>query len=256
VNTIGVSSPRFCTTEFGEMLEKIFGEFSHWEIFSEADHMIQKISCGFRDLVGGRKMTFSLHTNIADTNIAAVNDRMREASVMEIMSEMEAAAEMGIDTLTVHPGVANLEVEGIRERSLRSAKNSARTLDRAAREFGGLNVCIENMPNVPMLLGITVGELESIVDGTDLKVTFDIGHSNTTGTVDAMIDTFGDRIGNIHIHDNHGKRDEHLALGGGNIDFVHVVRRLSRYSGRYIIESLDLGSAVESKKVLGKILGQ
>ncbi|AGI47032.1 Sugar phosphate isomerase/epimerase [Thermoplasmatales archaeon BRNA1] len=253
MNTIGVSCPDFCTTDFYEMLESISKDFSHWEIFSEADHMVQKVSGGFADRAEMYKMTFSIHTDISCVNIAAVNERMREASVMEIVSEMEAAVEMGIDTLTVHPGIINLAVSGTRDRSVRSAKNSARFISRAANEYG-LRVCMENMPNVPMLIGTSVEELQEIVDGTDLGVTFDIGHANTLGMIDSMIDTFGDRIGNVHIHDNLGKRDDHLTLGEGNIDFLPIIRRLSRYKGRYIIESLDLLSAVESQKILKNML--
>ena len=42
-----------------------------------------------------------------------------------------------------------------------------------------------------------VGIYADIVDGTDLGICFDIGHANTSGQIDAMIDTFGDRIANI-----------------------------------------------------------
>ncbi len=59
------------------------------------------------------------------------------------------------------------------------AKESCRVIDRAAQSFGLAHVCIENMPNIPVMLGITAQELGEIIDGTDLEVTFDIGHANT-----------------------------------------------------------------------------
>ena len=92
------------------------------------------------------------------------------------------------------------------------------------------------------------------MDGTDLRICFDIGHANTMGQIDAMIDLFADRISNIHIHDNNGERDEHLTIGDGSIDFEHVIRRLSGYKGNYIIESKDLPSAVLSNQRLKKLL--
>ena len=85
-------------------------------------------------------------------------------------------------------------------------------------------------------------------------MTFDIGHANTTGQVDAMIDRFADRLVNIHIHDNHGQRDEHLTIGDGGIDFDRVLGLLSSYRGNYIIESKNLDSAVESQSRLEKML--
>ncbi len=69
-----------------------------------------------------------------------------------------------------------------------------------------------------------------------------------------MIDTFSDRIGNIHIHDNDGVKDDHFTIGDGKIDFPPILKRLSGYRGRYIIESKSLESAVVSRDRLSKLL--
>jgi sugar phosphate isomerase/epimerase len=69
-----------------------------------------------------------------------------------------------------------------------------------------------------------------------------------------MIDAFFDRIANVHIHDNNGDRDAHMTIGDGSIDFQHVLKRLSRYSGNYIIESRSFESAVESQSRLESLL--
>ena len=92
------------------------------------------------------------------------------------------------------------------------------------------------------------------MDGTDLGICFDIGHANTMGQIDDMVETFGDRIVNVHIHDNNGQRDEHLTIGDGAIDFDRVLGLLSSYRGNYIIESKNLDSAVESQSRLKKML--
>ena len=252
--TIGVSCPGFCTVPPTTMLEELSKDFAHWEIFSEADHMVQYLDDGFFEAAGQSGMSFSLHTSIADTNIAALNPRMREAAVMELMTELECAASMDIDTVTIHPGVICLSVPGTRDRSIAAARESCRILDRAAREFGIAHVCIENMPRIPVMLGVEAAELQSIVDGTDLGITFDIGHAHTAGQVDAMIDTFGDRIANVHIHDNEGDRDSHMTIGDGTVDIPGVIKRLSGYTGRYVIESKTLESALESQRRLRPLL--
>ena len=72
--------------------------------------------------------------------------------------------------------------------------------------------------------------------------------------MDAMIETFGDRIVNVHIHDNMGVKDDHMTIGAGQIDFRSVIRKLRSYKGRYIIESKSLESAVESQEVLKRLL--
>lgn len=65
-----------------------------------------------------------------------------------------------------------------------------------------------------------------------IKVHFDVGHANISGglpTIKRFIYYFGDRVAHIHVHDNHGKHDEHLALGKGNINWKQVVYFLKKY---------------------------
>lgn len=253
MNIVGVSCPDFGKEPFAECLDRISRHFSHWEVFSEMNHSVQGISGSFRETTAPYGMTFSVHSAIADTNVAAVNPRMREATAMEILSEMEVAGEMGASTITVHPGIINLAVSDIRERSIAAAQDTMRILDRAQAEYG-VRVAIENMPNFQVMLGIYAEELDRIIGPTDLGICFDIGHANTSGQIDAMVETFRDRIANVHIHDNLGVRDDHMTLGKGQIDFRSVISKLRFYRGAYIIEAKSLESAIESKAVLEGML--
>ena len=63
----------------------------------------------------------------------------------------------------------------------------------------------------------------------DLKFHLDVGHAFIEDRMNGVrdyIDAFGDRLAHVHVHDNHGKWDEHLPLGRGKIDFRKVVRFL------------------------------
>lgn len=255
MNTVGVSCPDFGKEGFTECLDRISHHFRHWEVFSELNHSVQRISGSFRETTAQYGMTFSVHSAIADTNVAAVNSRMREATAMELLSEMEAAGEMGATTITVHPGIINLAVSDIRERSIAAAQDTMRVLDRAQTEYG-VRVAVENMPNFQVMLGISAEELDRIVGPTDLGICFDIGHANTSGQIDAMVDTFSDRIVNVHIHDNLGVKDDHMTIGEGQIDFRSVISKLRSYKGTYIIEAKSLESAIESKAVLEGMLSR
>jgi sugar phosphate isomerase/epimerase len=62
-----------------------------------------------------------------------------------------------------------------------------------------------------------------------LRFHLDVGHAfieNRMRGVRDYLDAFGDRLAHVHIHDNHGKKDEHLALGKGKIDVREVIRLL------------------------------
>lgn len=250
---IGMSCTHFGCRPIEDWIGPVSESFGHWEIFSEAEHRIVGRERELVSLLDSYRLSCSVHAPICDLNIGSLSDRLMEASLQETLDVMKASAEIGAKTVTVHPGLTSMAVNGMEAAASSRAKASIRTIDRTASELG-LAVAIENMPNLPFFLGRTAESLASLVDGTDLGVCFDIGHANTTGQIDGMIDTFGDRIVNVHIHDNNGVRDEHLTIGDGSIDFGHVIGRLSQYGGNYIIESKTLESAVISHQRLKKLL--
>jgi len=62
-----------------------------------------------------------------------------------------------------------------------------------------------------------------------LRFHLDVGHAfieNRMRGVRDYLEAFGDRLAHVHMHDNHGKEDEHLALGKGKIDTREVIRLL------------------------------
>jgi sugar phosphate isomerase/epimerase len=52
-----------------------------------------------------------------------------------------------------------------------------------------------------------------------IGVCLDLGHAHITVGVPAAIATLGARIVQVHAHDNHGLKDEHLFPGDGTIDW-------------------------------------
>ncbi len=250
---IGVSCTHFCSEPISSRIESVSREFGLWEIFSEADHDITVNTEEVGQLLSSYDLRYSLHSPICDLNVAAMSDRLREASIQEIVSNAVAANRLDIRTMTVHPGLASMAVNGLEDRATERAKLAMRFFDKVSKEYG-VTMAIENMPVMPFFLGRTAASLAEIVEGTDLGICFDIGHANTAGQIDEMVSTFGDRIVNVHIHDNNGSKDEHLTIGDGNIDFGHVLGLLKHYGGNYVIESRTLESAEESQRRLSQML--
>ena len=246
---IGMSCTGFSAITVEEAAEKVSKEFGLWEIFSEAEHSIGKNWTRLKAIKESYDLEFSVHSPISDTNIAALTDRMREASVLEMIHTAEVSAEIGAKIVVVHPGLSSRSVPGTEARAKENAKKSLRTLDRTSREYG-ITFAIENMPNFPPMLGKTAEELAELLEGTNLGVCFDIGHANTTGQIDAMLSLLGDRFVNVHVHDNMGDHDSHMTVGDGNIDFPKAVEALFGYRGNYIIEAKSFESAVESARRL------
>jgi len=74
-------------------------------------------------------------------------------------------------------------------------------------------------------------DIRAIFEGlSDLGVGFclDMGHQAAFGRVplERWLAILGPYLGQVHLHDNHGGGDEHLALGKGTIDFAPLFRAI------------------------------
>jgi sugar phosphate isomerase/epimerase len=78
--------------------------------------------------------------------------------------------------------------------------------------------------------------------------------------VSRFINTFGDRITHIHMSDNRGEDDEHLAIGKGMIDFETVVAELKKigYKKTITFEVFFGGkkAVIDSRKKIEKMWGK
>jgi len=65
----------------------------------------------------------------------------------------------------------------------------------------------------------------------------DVGHHAVFGraSITQWIDDLGHHIKQLHLHDNFGERDEHLALGDGAINFAKIFVLLKHLNDRPII---------------------
>ncbi len=246
---IGISCTGFSSSPITDWVGPVSETFRLWEIFSEADHCVHNDTESIMSVLDQYGLFCQVHAPICDWNVASMTDRLMRASIDETKETIDAAEMLGAKVVTVHPGLSSMAVPGMESRAVERANIAMRELESYV-DGREIVLAIENMPNPPFFLGRTASQLAEIVDGTDLGICFDIGHANTMGEIDAMIDSFKDRIVNIHIHDNNGDRDAHMTLGQGSIDFTHVIRRMSGYKGNWIIESKSLESAIQSKAIL------
>ncbi len=76
---------------------------------------------------------------------------------------------------------------------------------------------------------------------TEIGFCFDAGHMHAFGdaSMHDWLKVLGHRIGQVHLHDNTGKDDEHLALGKGTIRFDLLFELLVRSKTDGIIVTLE-----------------
>ena len=251
---IGISSPYFCTTPFQKMLELISPHFEVWEIIGEHLHYLPDIVDEIRDVMGSYNVELQLHLPFSDINPASVVPRVRELSLDILTESMNAAADLGIVSMTLHAGLLSSINFRDRQWGLDVGSESCRKIYRHAEDLG-VHINLENLPH-KWMLGTSLEELEYLSEGFDPAtwgLCYDIGHAFISGAQDDLLE-HPDLVTNIHAHDNKGREDSHLAPGKGDIDFEAVARSLmGSKSDVVIMEANNLDDGIEGKKILTKI---
>jgi sugar phosphate isomerase/epimerase len=162
-------------------------------------------------------------------SIADLTESIRKASLTEMFKSLEVAAELNALKVVLHPGhIGGLGVF-VKETVLRFGRESLMAIIAKANQLG-ICICLENM--FPRFQTYFEPEHfgEILEQFADLKLTLDTGHANIdnrdgTKILD-FIRHFSHRIGHVHLSDNLGKRDDHLPLGSGTIEFNSVAKAL------------------------------
>ena len=79
--------------------------------------------------------------------------------------------------------------------------------------------------------------LDTFEDSPRISFCFDTGHFNafSEAPLDSWMDELGSSIGQVHLHDNRGFKDEHVAVGEGTFPFFEFFGRLKKNSKSPII---------------------
>ena len=250
---IGIGSPTFCTTPFLNMLESISKRFELWEILSEGEDRLELIKDDVRYGRDSLDMRFQVHAPLSDVNIGSVHEPMRVAAVDEIKQAIMMCRQLEIPLVTIHPGF----VQGIaflnKAKALEKTKESVKEIAAYAMDQS-VTVVVENLPANINATCTQADELLEAIDGSGLGICFDMGHANTAGQIDEML-RLVDRFKNVHLHNNDGQWDQHNKVDDGSADLSKVVSVLKKsYRGNIIIESTDLESGTQSKRVLEALL--
>ncbi|MBE6499107.1 MAG: sugar phosphate isomerase/epimerase [Methanobrevibacter thaueri] len=205
-----------------------------------------------KDVLESYNLKYSIHSPFMDVNIASLQEKSRVNSVGQIKDSIDFACEIDGEAVVVHPGLASFLAS---KYFLSDVYNYANESIREIKKYGddaGVLVTVENMPDFDAMIYKDVGDLNSFLVGLDMGMTLDVGHAHHMKySPDEMI---FDSIKHIHLHDNSGDDDSHLAFGEGNIDLKYIINTLEdkKYKGIYIIEVNDLDSVEKSYKYLKK----
>ena len=199
------------------------------EIVNEGYHELNRYNYrAHRDFLEENGLKSVIHAPFSDINIGALNEKIRRTSLKLIFETLEIAHEMGSLLVVIHPAHKSPLSGRFPKAYEKVQRRSLEEIDRVAEKIG-VRVALENMPSFWILDGQTPDRIAELVDGTNLGVTFDIGHLNTTTkNFDEFIELLKDRIVHAHLSDNDGTKDSHLALGEGTVPWKEVLEKLPK----------------------------
>jgi len=139
----------------------------------------------------------------------------------EVKRALETAEHIRFKNLVLHLGELS---DTWSPRTQEHALTALEHLDAFAQPLG-VRLLAENLVSEPttpehLMEVLTLGHL------TRIGICLDLGHAHITVGIPEAIATFGSRIGSLHVHDNHGLRDEHLWPGDGGIDWPATMTAL------------------------------
>ena len=230
--------------------------YSGWEIVNEGRQKLTPESMvQAREIVETTDLVITIHLPYSDLNLASVNQPIWEETVRQMKSCLDLASEFS-RLAVLHPGhFSPLGMQMPDAAWSQSILGIQQVCDHAA----GLDmrVAVENMVNMPAILGRRPEEVMGIIETVNREnagFVFDVGHANTNGNVKDFLN-FSQRMIHLHVHDNHGERDEHLPVGNGTVSWKKVVQVLKGYEGRIVTESRSLEEGQRSVVRLKRLMG-
>jgi sugar phosphate isomerase/epimerase len=227
--------------------------YTGWEIVADGNYRLDNPANyrAIKDVIASTKLGVSVHAPYGDLNLATLNDPIYEESIRQISTCIQFAADL-TDRVTLHPGYLSPVGKLMPKKVWDLQKEALVRIGKVASDHGVL-ACVENMISAREFLCRLPQELIGMTEGIEgIGMTFDFGHANTLGKVNEFL-PFVRKANHVHIHDNHGVVDEHLALGDGTIPWDEVGRAIQKnYHGVVVIEGRSIEEARRSLSVFSR----
>jgi sugar phosphate isomerase/epimerase len=229
--------------EWAFELEKI--GFKGWEIVSEGRQKVSENINRIKEIASTTNLELTVHAPFSDLNIASLNQLIWEASVKEICSCIEQASSFA-STIVIHPGILSPLGAQLPDKAWEYNIAALKIFGKLAREYG-IKVVIENMPNIGLMLGQLFEELLGLIENSDqnIGIALDVGHAYLTKTLENYLNN-PEKIAHVHLHDNRGKKDDHLPIGRGKIKWLELLPKLKKIDAKFVIESRSIAEGEKS----------
>lgn len=180
---------------------------------------------------------------------ASADEARRKQAIDETSAALDIARTVPFRYLVVHLGMPAGEKVPPGDNQPAAARRSVEeivALAAAVHVKVALEVIVNPLSSAEALCSLIEDDLE----GIDAGVCLDYGHANLMGDVAEAIETLSGHLVTTHVHDNAGRRDDHLVPYAGRIDWDAAMMATQKigYEGVMMLEVGDTGNQIEVLK--------
>ncbi|AOY75620.1 sugar phosphate isomerase/epimerase family protein [Clostridium formicaceticum] len=216
---------------------------------SNLDENRNEIVEEYRAILKNYKGLLTIHGPYIDLHPTSFDPLVRDLCAQRYRQALQAAAALNAKFMVVHSDYESAAYyEGYEDYFL---KQSILFWKNIISEFEALRVTvvIENIHNKTADL---IKSVINTVNSPYLAACLDTGHAHALGKslLTPWVASYGQHLQYIHLHDNHGEKDQHLSLGEGSIDFEEFFIKLkeSHYDSVIVCEIFE-GIEIQQKNL-------
>ena len=204
----------------------------------------------YKSLPGNRSEN-TLHGAFFDVTVHSSDREIRAISDKRVRQSMDIARRLGVRAVIFHTNlIANFKNRAYVDSWV--IKNAAYWRALAA-DYPDISIYIENMfDQDPEPMVALMRELEDV---PGVSACLDFAHASAFGKdAEKWVRALLPYVSHLHLNDNDGISDLHLALGAGKLDYAPLCRALSESGARpsVLIETSDISAQARSIEYMQK----
>lgn len=200
--------------------------------------------------LGEAGLTCSVHAPYMDLQPGALDREIRAVTLKRFRQTLEASEVLEAANTVFHLGYIP-QAHGECPKAWREKARAfwSEVAEEASRR--GLRIALENVfEEDPEVLREVMADLDGVGFCFDPAHGFLFGKAPLEGWLDAL----GDRLVEVHCHNNHGLRDQHLPPHDGLIDFVSLFGRLPKRDLLFTLEVHQQERVIEALEHFPELL--
>ena len=237
--------------------------FETVEVFATRSHFDYRDAEALRQLAewlaDTRLELHSVHAPIVDAirdgkwvgsfSNASGDEARRRQAVDETRAALEVARVVPFRYLVLHLGMPAAEKVPAGDNQPGAARRSVEDIVEAASAVN-VKVAVEVIPNALSTPAALCRLIEEDLEDLDVGICLDYGHANLLGDVAEAIETISGHLVTTHVHDNGGRRDDHLVPFSGRINWDVAIMSTQKvgYDGVLMLEVADAGDPIQVLK--------